>query len=126
MLRSATTSMLPPRPPSPPSGPPRGTYFSRRNDTAPLPPSPAYTSMIASSTNFTAPRVQQSLRFPSIQHEALGVVTAAAALPRDRVVIKLGRSVRQAAVLDEQRGTRVGTRRLFGSGHDARELIEQR
>src|SRR5665213_1457964 len=30
MLRSATARMLPPRPPSPPSGPPRGTYFSRR------------------------------------------------------------------------------------------------
>src|ERR1700720_1625299 len=45
--------MLPPRPPSPPSGPPRGTYFSRRNETAPLPPSPAITSMTASSKNFT-------------------------------------------------------------------------
>src|ERR1700682_3709370 len=52
MFRSAIAQMLPPRPPSPPSGPPRGTYFSRRNDTAPLPPSPAITSMFASSMNF--------------------------------------------------------------------------
>src|SRR5579883_2281420 len=41
----------PPRPPSPPLGPPRGTYFSRRNATQPLPPSPAFTVMIASSIN---------------------------------------------------------------------------
>ena len=43
----------PPDPPSPPSGPPRGMYFSRRNDAAPLPPSPAMTSIVASSKNFT-------------------------------------------------------------------------
>src|SRR5262245_13946840 len=39
----------PPRPPSPPSGPPRGTYGSRRNDTAPLPPLPARTRMRTAS-----------------------------------------------------------------------------
>src|SRR5215469_2231508 len=43
--------MLPPRPPSPPSGPPKGTNFSRRNDTMPLPPSPAFTHIRASSTS---------------------------------------------------------------------------
>src|SRR5437879_4287338 len=43
--------MLPPRPPSPPEGPPRGTYFSRRNATQPFPPSPAFTEIFASSTN---------------------------------------------------------------------------
>src|SRR5215813_5435961 len=43
--------MLPPLPPSPPLGPPRGTYFSRRNATQPLPPSPAFTKIFASSTN---------------------------------------------------------------------------
>src|SRR5699024_5890892 len=44
--------MLPPSPPSPPSGPPRGTYFSRRKLRQPLPPSPASTLILASSTNF--------------------------------------------------------------------------
>src|SRR5215475_13749083 len=43
--------MLPPLPRSPPLGPPRGTYFSRRNATQPLPPSPAFTKIFASSTN---------------------------------------------------------------------------
>src|SRR5271165_5382455 len=43
--------MLPPFPPSPPDGPPRGTYFSRRNATHPFPPSPAFTHILASSTN---------------------------------------------------------------------------
>src|SRR5436305_4216161 len=49
---SATATMLPPRPPSPPSGPPRGTYFSRRNEALPSPPLPATTSILASSKNF--------------------------------------------------------------------------
>src|ERR1043166_9114075 len=39
----------PPWPPSPPLGPPRGTYFSRRNARQPLPPSPAFTRILASS-----------------------------------------------------------------------------
>src|SRR5262249_24537129 len=43
--------MEPPLPPSPPDGPPRGTYFSRRNATQPLPPSPPFTKILASSTN---------------------------------------------------------------------------
>src|SRR6516165_85259 len=43
--------MLPPFPPSPPEGPPLGTYFSLRNATHPLPPSPAFTQIFASSTN---------------------------------------------------------------------------
>src|SRR5207247_9046574 len=55
-VRSALSMPLPPRPPSPPSGPPRGTYFSRRNETAPSPPSPAITSINASSKNFTGHR----------------------------------------------------------------------
>ena len=41
----------PPRPPSPPSGPPRGTYFSRRKDTAPFPPLPELTVIVVRSTN---------------------------------------------------------------------------
>src|SRR5271169_4018498 len=41
----------PPRPPSPPDGPPRGTNFSRRKATQPLPPSPALTRIRASSIN---------------------------------------------------------------------------
>ncbi len=47
----ATMMMSPPRPPSPPLGPPRGTYFSRRNARQPLPPSPALTVILTSSTN---------------------------------------------------------------------------
>src|SRR6266540_6905521 len=58
-LRSARAQTLPPRPPSPPSGPPRGTYFSRRNDAEPSPPLPACTSIFASSMNFMA-RKQKS------------------------------------------------------------------
>src|SRR3972149_5596587 len=46
--------MLPPRPPSPPSGPPRGVYLSRLKLTAPLPPLPAWTSILVSSMNFMA------------------------------------------------------------------------
>src|SRR5690606_34876193 len=44
----------PPSPPSPPSGPPFGTYFSRRNETLPAPPSPARTRMRTSSRNVTS------------------------------------------------------------------------
>src|SRR5207248_10942146 len=46
--------MSPPLPPSPPEGPPRGTNFSRRNATAPAPPSPAFTKISASSMNCMA------------------------------------------------------------------------
>src|SRR5947209_8370682 len=44
-------TMSPPRPPSPPEGPPRGTNFSRRKAMHPLPPSPAFTRITASSIN---------------------------------------------------------------------------
>src|SRR5580700_5692926 len=47
----ATKTTSPPRPPSPPLGPPRGTYFSRRNARQPLPPSPAFTRILTSSIN---------------------------------------------------------------------------
>src|SRR5882762_3498920 len=60
-LKRKTTSVLwlwvasmmtsPPLPPSPPEGPPRGTYFSRRNAIQPLPPLPAFTRILASSMN---------------------------------------------------------------------------
>src|SRR3954469_18117400 len=43
--------MSPPRPPSPPSGPPMGTNFSRRNETMPDPPSPAFTLTTTRSMN---------------------------------------------------------------------------
>src|SRR5579863_3839243 len=43
--------MSPPSPPSPRDGPPRGTYFSRRKAMQPLPPSPAFTRIVASSIN---------------------------------------------------------------------------
>src|SRR5438105_3177413 len=48
---SVKRMMSPPFPPSPPEGPPRGAYFSRRNATAPGPPSPALTWISASSMN---------------------------------------------------------------------------
>src|SRR5689334_11565714 len=44
-------TMSPPLPPSPPEGPPRGTNFSRRKAMQPLPPSPAFTLIFASSIN---------------------------------------------------------------------------
>src|SRR5512135_1357742 len=49
----------PPLPPSPPAGPPRGMYFSRRHATAPLPPSPAFTRILTSSTNFIGAPTQE-------------------------------------------------------------------
>src|SRR6185503_8089119 len=65
MLRSAMAKMLPPRPPSPPSGPPRGTYFSRRNEALPSPPLPAITSIFASSKNFMSPPRSRNEKAPS-------------------------------------------------------------
>ena len=46
-----TSSTLPPCPPLPPSGPPDGLNFSRRIDTAPCPPLPAWMCSTARSTN---------------------------------------------------------------------------
>src|ERR1700730_242434 len=51
--------MLAPCPPSPPEGPPRGTYFSRRNATQPLPPWPPFTNIFASSANTKRPLSSQ-------------------------------------------------------------------
>src|SRR3546814_19835769 len=49
LLRPATASKTtsPPLPPLPPSGPPYSMYFSRRNDTAPGPPSPDLMKILA-------------------------------------------------------------------------------
>src|SRR3990167_7805834 len=44
--------MEPPSPPSPPLGPPFSMNFSRRKLMQPLPPSPAFTKIDTSSTNF--------------------------------------------------------------------------
>src|SRR2546421_233562 len=46
----------PPRPPRP-LGPPRGTYFSLRKLTTPLPPSPPLTKTVTRSTNMAHPAV---------------------------------------------------------------------
>src|SRR5688572_12206400 len=56
VLRFSTASktMSPPRPPSPPSGPPNSMNFSRRNATAPAPPSPLFRKIFAWSRNFMA------------------------------------------------------------------------
>src|SRR5699024_10321209 len=53
VLRPKSTSniTLAPFPPSPPSGPPAGTYFSLLNDTAPFPPFPDLTKILALSIN---------------------------------------------------------------------------
>src|SRR5438105_5266697 len=52
LWRSLDSMMMsPPWPPSPPLGPPRGTNFSRRKATQPLPPPPAFTRILASSMN---------------------------------------------------------------------------
>src|SRR5690606_41827693 len=54
VLRFAPTSRNtePPSPPSPPLGPPFSMTFSRRKLIMPLPPSPAFTKIETSSTNF--------------------------------------------------------------------------
>src|SRR3982074_891342 len=116
MLRSAIAQMLPPRPPSPPSGPPRGMYFSRRNETAPLPPSPAMTSIFASSMNFiyvshpsAGIRLPRSggRRGPLKQQEAFGVVAAPVALP-DLLPRRIRRGIAVvAADLQQQQRTRI-------------------
>src|SRR5579863_1673512 len=67
----ATKKTSPPLPPSPPLGPPRGTYFSRRNARQPLPPSPAFTRILTSSMNIEAvnqdsgPRPEEKERLKS-------------------------------------------------------------
>src|SRR6516165_8930924 len=57
--------MSPPLPPSPPEGPPRGTNFSRRKATQPLPPLPALTRIVASSMNIAAGRWSFALPCPT-------------------------------------------------------------
>ena len=56
--------MSPPWPPSPPEGPPRGTNFSRRKAMQPLPPSPAFMRIFASSINIAV----FSVRVTSLSH----------------------------------------------------------
>src|ERR1700731_4886997 len=59
--------MSPPLPPSPPDGPPRGTNFSRRKAMQPLPPSPAFTRILASSINMAyLLSLSESSRAPSV------------------------------------------------------------
>src|ERR1700722_14276826 len=70
---STTTS--PPRPPSPPSGPPNSMNFSRRNETAPAPPSPERMYTRAESRNFIAVSLsrdagQSGRRFAPPRHHA--------------------------------------------------------
>src|SRR2546430_7204565 len=65
-LDSIITS--PPLPPSPPEGPPRGTYFSRRKATHPLPPSPALTRIFASSMNITCQVILVSGQWTATQN----------------------------------------------------------
>src|SRR5712691_29899 len=62
--------MSPPFPPSPPLGPPRGTYFSRRNARHPLPPSPAFTVMVTSSTNIRMRFGKEKLKLRNSESDA--------------------------------------------------------
>ena len=84
-----TTS--PPRPPSPPLGPPRGTYFSRRNARQPLPPSPALTRILTSSINIAEK-----------EKRPLGVTPAAAdSLPEKVIELRYGCGSACASNVDE-------------------------
>src|SRR6476620_1554830 len=77
MFRSATAQMLPPLPPSPPSGPPKGRNFSRQKEATPLPPSPAMTSIFASSMNFmicAAQKLKRPYRRQSLFDEGLRLI----------------------------------------------------
>src|SRR6185295_16322495 len=124
MLRSATANTLPPRPPSPPSGPPRGMYFSRRNDAAPFPPSPAMTSISASSMNFTP--CTSSRLVLQIKHVAFGRVTAAATLPVDAPARQRGCCAADRAVLNEQRAAVGHLGGLLADRRNPREIEQQR
>jgi hypothetical protein len=53
--------MSPPRPPSPPSGPPAATNFSRWKLTAPSPPLPAWSQMVAMSIKLVCAAIQALL-----------------------------------------------------------------
>ena len=79
----------PPLPPSPPSGPPMGMYFSRRKVAAPFPPSPAMTSIRASSKNFMGasgvggfgpPKEKKPYRWIGLWQPAVGAYSAAATM----------------------------------------------
>src|SRR6476660_3726693 len=134
MLRSAIACMLPPRPPSPPSGPPRGTYFSRRNETAPLPPSPAMTSIFASSMNFIyvhhasagiRSRGSGGRRRALEQQEAFGVVAAPVALP-DLLPRRIRRRIAVVAThLQQQRRTRIRGGEIVPHRDDTAEVLDQ-
>src|SRR5215475_6425043 len=70
--------MSPPLPPSPPEGPPRGTNFSRRKATQPLPPSPAFTRIVASSMNIDGHWSLAQGQIPKTQRQPLLAVRRAA------------------------------------------------
>src|SRR3546814_13818345 len=57
--------MSPPLPPLPPSGPPYSIYFSRRNDTAPGPPSPDLMKILAWSRKCMAGPLGRELDYTS-------------------------------------------------------------
>src|ERR1019366_2523301 len=83
-LDSITTS--PPWPPSPAEGPPRGTNFSRRKAMQPLPPSPAFTRILASSTNIGKPlrkrnRIGQQVAYQRQNHDRIIMTPACAYSP---------------------------------------------
>src|SRR6476469_7754733 len=126
--------MLPPRPPSPPSGPPRGTYFSRRNETAPLPPPPAMTSIFASSMNFIyVYHASAGIRSPGSggrrrareQQEAFGVVAAPVTFP-DLLPRRIRRRIAVvAADLQQQQRTCIRRGKIVAHRHDAAEVLDQ-
>src|SRR5690606_113943 len=104
MLRSAVAQMLPPRPPSPPSGPPFGMNFSRRNDTIPLPPSPAMTSMCASSMNFIPdPQTKKAPRCGAFVPTAAGLLLQRLDADRAALLLALDGETHLAVDQREQR-----------------------
>ncbi len=83
----------PPRPPSPPEGPPRGTNFSRRKAMQPLPPSPAFTRIFASSMNMGMGTHKRGYVGPELRPRSLSVsnlAVAAVLTERRRVKVALG------------------------------------
>src|SRR5437868_12944280 len=70
--------MEPPSPPSPPLGPPFSMNFSRRKLMHPLPPSPAFTRIDTSSTNFITKRLSPYGRAEKqSRHKTLAKMSAA-------------------------------------------------
>src|ERR1700690_3378765 len=121
-------TMAPPRPPSPPLGPPQGSYFSRRKEMQPLPPSPAEAFMMHSSTNMPStlpksafgsnryldplPQVRRHVEVAAVKQVPVRSLKMAPALDLPEAELLLGRfsSIRRHGL----RGLLLGRGRLRG------------